>query len=114
MRLERTTFFWLVLYRDPFGGPAEDEKVFRVEMDEIGAKNVLASAPPGDYFGGPAKVVKVMRVEMDEIGAINVLASTPPGDYFGGPAEVVKVIRVEMDEIGVKRFWLLLYWFTRR
>jgi len=26
---------------DPFGGPAEVEKVIRVEMDEIGAKKVF-------------------------------------------------------------------------
>jgi len=71
MRLERKSFFLAsTLPGDPFGGPAEVEKVIRVEMDEIGANTFfLASTLPGDPFGGPAEDEKVIRVEMDEIEA---------------------------------------------
>jgi len=62
--------FFLVstILGDPFGGPAEVEKVFKVEMDDIGARRFWASTIPGDPFGGPAKAKKVIRVKMDEIG----------------------------------------------
>jgi len=51
---------------DPCGGPAEVEKVMRVEMDEIRAKKIFwANTQSGDPSGGQ----KAITVEMNEIGA---------------------------------------------